>query len=210
MVAITIVSADPDLRRHLAQALRKDPTIAAVNIVGDPDHVPPDQDKLGVIILLDASSPGRLAGSRILDDEKAVIVLLNGNDVAASREALQAGAQAVLSRSAKTEEIVAAVKAVMGGLAVMPRELAQTLVDGSVLAGESKDRLADTNAQLTPRQLDVLTALADGASNKAIARRLGISIHTVKFHVAGILTKLRADSRTEAVMRAAQLGLVML
>jgi DNA-binding NarL/FixJ family response regulator len=52
--------------------------------------------------------------------------------------------------------------------------------------------------------------MADGASNKAIARRLGISFHTTKFHVAAILAKLNADSRTEAVTRAAQLGLVML
>ena len=64
--------------------------------------------------------------------------------------------------------------------------------------------------ELTPRELDVLTAMADGASNKVIARRLGISYHTVKFHVAAILTKLDADSRTEAVARAAHLGLVML
>jgi FixJ family two-component response regulator len=53
-------------------------------------------------------------------------------------------------------------------------------------------------------------AMADGVSNKAIARRLGISFHTAKFHVAAILAKLNADSRTEAVARAAQLGLVML
>jgi DNA-binding NarL/FixJ family response regulator len=52
--------------------------------------------------------------------------------------------------------------------------------------------------------------MADGASNKAIARRLGISFSTAKFHVASILTKLDADSRTEAVMKAAQAGLVML
>jgi DNA-binding NarL/FixJ family response regulator len=63
---------------------------------------------------------------------------------------------------------------------------------------------------LTPRELEVLAAMADGASNKAIARRLGISFHTAKFHVAAILTKLDADSRTEAVARAAHLGLVML
>ena len=62
---------------------------------------------------------------------------------------------------------------------------------------------------LTPRELEVLSAMADGVSNKAIARRLGISFHTVKFHVAAILAKLDADSRTEAVTRAAQLGLVM-
>ena len=52
--------------------------------------------------------------------------------------------------------------------------------------------------------------MADGVSNKAIARRLGISFHTAKFHVAAILAKLNADSRTEAVARATQLGLVML
>ena|SRR5579871_3812121 len=63
---------------------------------------------------------------------------------------------------------------------------------------------------LTPREIEVLSAMADGASNKAIARRLGISFHTAKFHVATILAKLDADSRTEAVARAAHLGLVML
>src|ERR1700730_1159392 len=68
----------------------------------------------------------------------------------------------------------------------------------------------DGNAQLTARELEVLTAMADGATNKAIARRLGISFHTVKFHVAAILEKLDADTRTEAVMKAAQLGIVML
>jgi len=65
-------------------------------------------------------------------------------------------------------------------------------------------------ARLTRRELEVLVAMADGASNKAIARRLGISFHTAKFHVAAILAKLDADSRTEAVAKAAQLGLVML
>jgi len=65
-------------------------------------------------------------------------------------------------------------------------------------------------ARLTRRELEVLAAMADGASNKAIARRLGISFHTAKFHVAAILAKLDADSRTEAVAKAAQLGLVML
>ena len=68
----------------------------------------------------------------------------------------------------------------------------------------------DGNAQLTARELEVLTAMADGVTNKAIARRLGISFHTVKFHVAAILEKLDADTRTEAVMKAAQLGIVML
>ena len=73
------------------------------------------------------------------------------------------------------------------------------------IAGAPAAALRDDEARplLTKRELEVLTAMADGASNKVIARRLGISFHTVKFHVAAVLTKLDADSRTEAVMKAA-------
>jgi two-component system, NarL family, nitrate/nitrite response regulator NarL len=82
------------------------------------------------------------------------------------------------------------------------------LLRGASLVGELLD---DNDApRLTPRERAVLAAMADGVSNKAIARRLGISVHTVKFHVAAILSKLNAESRTEAVARAAHLGLVML
>jgi DNA-binding NarL/FixJ family response regulator len=210
MVAIAIVSTDPVLRRDLAQVLRGEPMITAVSVVDDPDAVMTDQDQLGVI-LVDALSRKQLADLQIQDGKLAIIALLDGaDDVQTSRDALQAGARAILSRSAGGEEIVATIKAVMGGLAVLPYELAQTLFDGGSLGGESMDRVDRAHARLTPRELEVLTAMADGASNKVIARRLGISVHTVKFHVAGILAKLRADSRTEAVMRAAQLGLVML
>ncbi len=76
--------------------------------------------------------------------------------------------------------------------------------------GRADSTDAAAAVQLTPRELEVLAAMADGASNKVIARRLDISFHTAKFHVAAILAKLDADSRTEAVTRAAQLGLVML
>ena len=69
----------------------------------------------------------------------------------------------------------------------------------STLLGEQLNASNDGNAQLTARELEVLTAMADGATNKAIARRLGISFHTVKFHVSAILKKLDADIRTEAV-----------
>jgi len=64
--------------------------------------------------------------------------------------------------------------------------------------------------ELTPRELEVLGLLAEGLPNKAIARRLGISDHTVKFHVNAVLGKLGAQSRTEAVVRATRLGLILL
>jgi len=69
---------------------------------------------------------------------------------------------------------------------------------------------AEQDASLTPRELEVLSLLAEGASNKAIARRLGISVHTAKFHVGSLLDKLDASGRTDAVTHAARLGVIQL
>ena len=69
---------------------------------------------------------------------------------------------------------------------------------------------ADGDVPLTQRELEVLALLAEGASNKAIARRLGISIHTAKFHVGSLLDKLDAIGRTDAVTHAARLGVINL
>src|SRR5262249_44886515 len=124
-------------------------------------------------------------------------------------DALYAGASAILPCSAT--DIATAIDVARRGLALLPRHVLERLLDASSSASE--ESLPDDGASrilLTPREREVLAAMADGASNKVIARRLGISIHTAKFHVAAILAKLDADSRTEAVTRAAHLGLLML
>jgi DNA-binding NarL/FixJ family response regulator len=119
--------------------------------------------------------------------------------------ALRAGARALLRPVASDAEIAITLAAAARGLSVLPPSALQAAV------AEDPARSTGTEeGPLTARELEVLAAMADGASNKAIARRLGISFHTAKFHVAGILAKLDADSRTEAVTKAAQLGLVML
>jgi len=69
---------------------------------------------------------------------------------------------------------------------------------------------ADADRGLTPREREVLALLAEGASNKEIAKRLGISIHTAKFHVGSVLDKLDATGRTDAVAHAARLGVIEL
>ena len=69
---------------------------------------------------------------------------------------------------------------------------------------------ADGDVLLTPRELEVLTLLAEGMSNKAIARRLGISVHTAKFHVGALIDKLDAVGRTDAVAHAARRGVIHL
>jgi DNA-binding NarL/FixJ family response regulator len=211
MTIIAIYSADPVLRCRLEQLLRGDPAMTVVGVADNPSAVLRLIDQNHVDIVL-ADSPPRehLADWRTLHGETAFVILIDGRNKEDSLDALFAGARAILPRSAERNEIVVAIKAATNGLAVLPRELLPTLLNGGWEADELFGGNDAVRALLTPRELEVLAAMADGASNKAIARRLGISFHTAKFHVAAILEKLNADSRTEAVTRAAQRGLVML
>jgi DNA-binding NarL/FixJ family response regulator len=123
-----------------------------------------------------------------------VIVL---TDRGRARAALRAGAAGVLPRSAGTAELRVAIDAMLRGLAVAP-------------AGGLWDADEEDDRRLTARELEVLKLLAEGASNKMIARQLAVSVHTAKFHVASILEKLDATGRTDAVAHAVRLGLLML
>jgi len=82
--------------------------------------------------------------------------------------------------------------------------------DALVVAAPEVSCEGDTEIALTPRELEVLALLGEGASNKLIARRLGISAHTAKYHVASLLEKLDAVSRTDAVAHAARIGILHL
>ncbi len=82
--------------------------------------------------------------------------------------------------------------------------------DAVVTAPPSEAPAGETAFPLTPRELEVLALLAEGESNKQIARRLGISAHTAKYHVASLLEKLDAVSRTDAVAHAARIGVLHL
>ena len=82
--------------------------------------------------------------------------------------------------------------------------------DAVVVLPTDPSPAADGAVPLTPRELEVLTLLAEGASNKLIAQRLGISVHTAKFHVGSLLDKLDAVGRTDAVAHAARLGVINL
>jgi DNA-binding NarL/FixJ family response regulator len=137
------------------------------------------------------------------------IVLIDDPSGTQALDALNTGAAAMVSVTADGATLAAAIEAVGRGLTVIPTAQLKSLLDG-VDQGAPAPPASSVDPQLTPRELEVLAALADGVSNKVIARRLGISFHTVKFHVAGILAKLGAETRTEAVAQGARLGLVML
>jgi len=80
----------------------------------------------------------------------------------------------------------------------------------TVVPGNRRGNVELHGFDLTPRELDVLTLLAEGASNKTIAKQLGISVHTAKFHVSSLLDKLDATGRTDAVAHAARRGVINL
>jgi two-component system, NarL family, nitrate/nitrite response regulator NarL len=110
----------------------------------------------------------------------------------------------VLSREIDGERLRAAVHAAASGLVVLDESTARGL------AASRSPPLAPLEDVLTARELEVLELVAEGLSNKLVAARLGISEHTAKFHVNAILAKLGVQTRTEAVVRAARLGLVSL
>jgi DNA-binding NarL/FixJ family response regulator len=128
------------------------------------------------------------------------VVLFTAHARAAAIPALQAGASAVLEIDASEEQVAAAVTGAFHELAVLPA--------GAVDAGESR-ALLERASPLTPREMEILSLLAAGDSNKTIAQRLSLSVHTVKFHISSILSKLGASSRTEAVTLGLRLGIVL-
>lgn len=113
----------------------------------------------------------------------------------------------LLRETADGAEIAGALRAVAAGLVVLDRSLASVLKSPALLAQRSHKE--STEETLTPREREVLQLMAQGLPNKSIAKRLDISLHTVKFHVASILTKLSAASRTEAVALGARRGFVI-
>ncbi len=123
-------------------------------------------------------------------------------DREAAFELVRAGALGVLVRGAEAERLFAALRSVAAGLAVFDPALLASLL---LTRGASPD-----GPLLTPREAEVLRLMAEGLSNKLIADQLKISEHTAKFHVNAILTKLDAETRTEAVVSAARRGLLML
>ena len=134
--------------------------------------------------------------------EIPVLALLN--DPSEAIKVLSAGARGVLLRETEPETLASAILALANGLSVVEPDLLSSLLPEPT--PEDKP-LAE---ELTERELEVLQLLSAGLPNKAIAKRLEFSEHTAKFHVASILNKLGVQSRTEAVVRAAQLGLVLL
>ncbi len=203
---VLIVANDPLARAGLATLLAAEPGCSVAGQVSAADDLlhaaqvyRPDA-VLWDLGMASAASVELIEGNH---DLGAPIVALVPDDVD-SAGVWAAGARGILLREASVEHIVAALQAVAEGLAVVDLTLAAALVPTRA------HQPAVSVEPLTPREIEVLRLMAEGHQNKEIARLLGISEHTVKFHVNAILGKLSVQSRTEAVVRATRLGLILL
>jgi DNA-binding NarL/FixJ family response regulator len=178
-----------------------------VDLVAQVAHVRPDVALLDPAADDDAFLPALRALTAAHPGLRAVV--LGEARAGAAAEALGAGARAYLRVAASGEEVIAAIAAVERGLIVVDPAVAGSLLDR--LTGTATAPLPTPAAvpALTGREMEVLQLLAAGLTTRGIARQLGVSEHTAKFHIGSILTKFDAGSRAEAVAVAARAGLLL-
>ncbi len=167
-----------------------------------------DREEPDVLLLgMDEGTEEILASIVTGDAGPSVVVLSDDAAGAYGVDLLRMGVRAAVSRSATPSEIVAAVGAAAAGLVALPADAFGLNGRRAVPATE---RRGLAGPALTAREIEVLRMLVDGLGNKEIAGRLGISDHTVKFHVASIFTKLAVSTRTEAVTAGIRRRLIMI
>lgn len=141
--------------------------------------------------------------------EIPTVVLTEAVSSAASAQALQSGIRALLPSEISSDQLMATMQAAAAGLIVLhPSEIPAAL--SGTTSNRPSQPVDESPEPLTRREREVLQMLAAGLANKEIAARLSISDHTAKFHVAAILGKLGAATRTEAVALGIRRGLVLL
>jgi DNA-binding NarL/FixJ family response regulator len=202
LIRVTIVSPNSALRIGLRELLSRQPDLKVVGETVDLESV--NENETEVVLLASVSS------ARLLESNSTFAVLFLTDDVESLRGILNSTARAwgVLSPDAAEDELVAAVRAVGEGLWVGAPSLVGDLIRTS---GRRESSSGDSLVEpLTAREMEVIQLMAQGLANKQIALKLGISEHTVKFHLSSLYAKLGISSRTEAVKRGIELGLISL
>ena len=194
----TLVRANPDLK-----LVGSVPGLAGLGARGR--EMQPD----AILADLPTSDHQFIAGIASLEREDIpVVALINDPDPFWAARALRSGVRALLPRESSAEEIVAAIHSAVQGLVLLEAETAKEIA--KYAPAGTDDSALETVEELSPREVEVLRLMAEGFGNKEIGVRLGISDHTVKFHISSILAKLGAGSRTEAVTQGIRMGLVLL
>ena len=210
MIRVLVKASSAIAKAGLESLLRADSNLRVVQD-SSADARRMDAESPPDVLLVESGTLNEPAAKQALDWAAAggdVVMLVHDPAGDAVVEALRAGVRAIISRDRTGPEIVAAIQAAAAGLIVLdPQGIDALLRVPSPVLNGGAGALAEA---LTPRELEVLQLLAQGLGNKEIAGRFHISEHTVKFHVASIMGKLGAASRTEAVTRGIRHGLIMI
>src|SRR5215208_2080599 len=204
---VFVVAPTPTLRAGLRSMLTA-VEAADLLVVGEAGlsagPVPePSLSEADVVLVADEELLEETALS-VSEDGTQSLLLLSEDEGATSRlRTLSLRGWGVVSTDAPSEELGAAVAAVAQGLTVLPKSLAERLLDEPAAVEELSE-------PLTARESEVLGLLGHGLSNKMIARELHISEHTVKFHISSLYAKLGVSNRAEAVSQGARHGLISL
>lgn len=203
-IHVLIVADDPLVRAGLGALLSGQPTVTISGQTGSDDLAAALLAFLPDVLVWDLGwePERRIEALSAFTDNAALPVVALLATPAAAAAARAAGARGLLARDVDGAQIAAAAAAVLERLLVFAEPMVALPA-----APVGEDAAVEP---LSPRELDVLRRMAEGLSNKQIARDLDISEHTVKFHVNAVLGKLGAQSRTEAVVRATRAGLILL
>jgi DNA-binding NarL/FixJ family response regulator len=136
----------------------------------------------------------------------AIVLLTEVSDARSTARLLRSGVRAILSRESGSDDLLSAIYAAWDGLVLLSTPIAESLA--AVYGDQPLEVEDELSEEITSRETEVLRMLAEGLVNKDIAARLGISEHTVKFHISSILDKLGASTRTEAVTLGIRRGLI--
>lgn len=207
-----LIIDDHTLFRDGLESLLERHNIEVVGSLGDGhEGIRLAQELKPDIVLLDMRMPS-ITGLEVLKQlqqhnfEAPIAMLTTSNDERDLVEALRNGAKGYLLKDMEPDDVVAALREIVKGETVVAPNLTQILarvVKGEPILETEPSPIDD----LTPREAEILSLLAEGQSNKVIARNLGISDGTVKLHVKAILRKLNIHSRVEAAVIAVEHGL---
>lgn len=202
---ILIVAPYPTLQYGLRAAVESADEFEVTGLAADLEQALALMEEEPVELVLADADWGMAELHALAELPSAPRLALLTEEPTLAAELLLAGANAVLPRDASPEEIVAALRAAHAGLFVLDDQTRGRL---ALPATERRSPDSSEYPLLTARELEVLELIAQGLPNKSIATALGISEHTVKFHVGSLLTKLDAASRSEALAHAIQAGLL--
>ena len=215
-IRVLLVDDHALFRSGVKSLLSRRPEIEVVGDAGDAlEGVKRAAELRPDVVLLDLHMPGmsgREALRLILDHEPEarVVMLTVSEDAEDLIETLKSGAAGYLLKNIDAEYLVDSIRRAASGESVVAPQMTGSLVNGlkALARGERAETPGTEREKLTPRELEILAALAGGASNKEIARDLGLAESTVKIHVQHVLRKLDLTSRVQAAVYAVEQGLV--